>query len=134
MLGSPAGATAGTGAIPQGVLYPNRKQFLEAARSGQLAGFYRATAEDSKKVVLSMQRILMTKYKVPPISQNCYENGFFASNVSGLLGDLTAVQVPTLSDQPPEFTNTSFNRDSLTNSINARLKPSATQSLPSSLP
>lgn len=121
MLGAPAGATAATGAIPQGVLYPNRKQFLEAARTGKLQGFYRATAEDSKKVVVSVQRILMTKYKVPPISQNCYDNGFFASNVSGLLGDLTAVQVLTLSDQPPEFTNTSFNRDSLTNSINARL-------------
>lgn len=121
MLGAPAGATAVTGAIPQDVLYPNRKQFLEAARTGQLAGFYRATAEDSKKVVLSVQRILMTKYKVPPISQNCYDNGFFPSNVSVLLGDLTAVQVLTLSDQPPEFTNTSFNRDYYTNSINARL-------------
>jgi hypothetical protein len=118
MLGPQAAAA---GALPQDVLYPNRKLFLEAARTGKLQGFNRATAEESKKVVLSVQRILMTKYKVPPISQNCYDNGFFASNVSGLLGDLTAVQVLTLSDQPPEFTNNSFNRDSLTNSINARL-------------
>jgi len=126
---SPPGVTAAdmigsTAAVPtarQAVLYPTRKLLLKAARAGELAGFYRASAEDSKKVVASVKRILMAEYKVPPISQNCYENGFFASDVAVLLGDITAVHVITLSDQPPEFTNTSVNRDNYTDSINKRL-------------
>jgi hypothetical protein len=127
---SPAGVTAGdmigstAAAVPaagQAVLYPTRKLLLKAARAGELAGFNRASAEDSKKVVASVQRILMVEYKVPPISQNCYENGFFASDVAVLLGDITAVHAITLSDQPPEFTNTNVNRDHYTDSINKRL-------------
>lgn len=116
------GSTAAAPAAEQTVLFPTRKLLLKAARAGDLAGFYRASAEDRKKVVGSVQRILMVEYKVPPISQNCYENGFFASDVAALLGDLTAVHVITLGDQPPEFTSTNVaGRDHLTDSINRSL-------------
>jgi hypothetical protein len=117
MLGSAAAAPAAR----QPVLYPTRELLLNAARSGELAGFNRATAEDTKKVVASVRRILRVEYQVPPISQNCYENGPFVSDVTVLLGDLTAVQVISLSEQPPEFINTNTNQANYTESINRHL-------------
>lgn len=118
MLGTPPIAAA---AVDGPVAWPSRQAFLDATRAGEFALFRRASEVDLKKIIASVQRILAVEYKVPAISRDCYEIGGFPGDVSSLLGDIAEVNVMTLSDQPPEFTNSGANRDYFVKSINTRL-------------
>ncbi|MBW8844020.1 MAG: hypothetical protein JF607_03475 [Burkholderiales bacterium] len=100
---------------------PTRQTLLAATESGQFIALNRAGSEERKKLVASVQRVLMAEYKVPAISPECYEIGGFAADVSGLLSDIGEVNAITLSDQPPDFTNTQVNRARLVSDIDRRL-------------
>ena len=119
MIGSPAASQTPERAVRWGT----RQSLLAATRAGKLAEFGRGASEaDRKMVVASVQRILMTEYKVPPISRDCFQIGGFPGDVTSLFGDIAAVNVMTLSDQPPDFTNTNVNRKYYVDSIQSRLE------------
>ncbi len=120
--GAAASPAAAASPIPEGAaIWPNRLAFLSAAQGGELIAFRKAAGAERNRVVVSIQYLLMKEYKVPPISQECFQSGGFLGDITGLLEDIADVNAMTLSDEPPSFTNTKAYRDNYVNSINTRL-------------
>ncbi len=118
--GDMLGSRVETTKTPHNVLYPTRKQLLKATRAGELAGLSRASPDDKKRLVESVQRILAMEYQVPPISQECAQH-WFPSDVFGLLSEISDAKISTLDDQPPEFTTPANYQTTRIESIDRRL-------------
>lgn len=106
------GPTGPTGSMSPGsqpmppnreVFWTTKRDFLDAARAGNLMSLPRAEADDRAKVVASVERILVGEYGVPPLTRDCYTAGPFARDVLGLMDGVAALHAMALGTQPPDF-------------------------------